>query len=476
MEFALEDEIAGVSLGDERLNRRLGRIAKRFDSQPNLSIPAATSGRAEMEATYRFFANENVTPDRILETHYAKTIERAAQEKKVLLIQDTTELNLTRPNEQVHGAGPMSSVSQFGAFVHPLMAFSTLGIPLGIVWHKSWARTEIKTDLTPEQKRQINKARPIEDKESYRWLEGQQAALNVARQCPNTCCVLVADSEADIYELFCQSRDTGHDQPLELLIRACQERATTTKGDSILDQVRTTPCRYTATISVSSRKAKTGVETRKRQMDRPARVAEIEVRACRVVLRAPYRPDRKLPDIEVNVVLVEETSPPEGQIPIQWILITTLPIEMDEQVREVVENYCERWGIEVYFKTLKSGCRIEERQFEFLGRELNCVAVYMLVAWRVLLFSRLGRECPDLNCEVVYEPSEWKSVYLIVKKKDPPATPPTLNEMNRLVASLGGYVSRKNTRPGTQTLWIGIQRMHDMANCYDSFGPNSRNR
>ena len=130
------------------MNRRLGRIAKRFDSQPNLSIPAATSGRAEMEATYRFFANENVTPDRILETHYAKTIERAAQEKKVLLIQDTTELNLTRPNEQVHGAGPMSSVSQFGAFVHPLMAFSTLGIPLGIVWHKSWARTEQRPVVT----------------------------------------------------------------------------------------------------------------------------------------------------------------------------------------------------------------------------------------------------------------------------------------------------------------------------------------
>jgi len=98
MEFSLEDEVAGVSFGDKRLNRRLGLIAKRFDSQPNLSIPAATSGLAEMEAAYRVFANENVTPDGILETHYAKTIERAAQEKKVLLIQDTAELNPTRPN------------------------------------------------------------------------------------------------------------------------------------------------------------------------------------------------------------------------------------------------------------------------------------------------------------------------------------------------------------------------------------------
>ena len=115
MEFALLDEVSGVHLGDKRLNRRLGRIAQALDSQPNLSIPAATAGRAEMEAAYRFFANENVTPDGILQTHYAKTIERSAQEKKVLLIQDTTELNLTRPNQQVQGAGPMSSVSQFGA-------------------------------------------------------------------------------------------------------------------------------------------------------------------------------------------------------------------------------------------------------------------------------------------------------------------------------------------------------------------------
>jgi len=474
MEFALEDEVSDVNFGDKRLNRRLGLIAKKLDAKPNLSIPAATGGRAEMEAAYRFFANENISPDGILQTHYAKSIRRAAQEAKVLLVQDTTELDLTRPNQQVKGAGPMSSEKQFGAFVHPLMAFSTQGIPLGLVWHKSWARTEIKTDMTPEQKREINRTTPIENKESYRWLEAQQAALKVATECPNTVCVLVADSEADIYELLCQSRDTGHDQPLELLIRACQPRATTTKGLSVLEQVRATPCRYTAAINISSRKAKTAIENRKRQMDRPARSAEVEVRACTVTLRAPYRPDRKLADISVNVVLVEETATPAGQVPIQWILFTTLPIDTDELVREVVENYCERWGIEVFFKTLKSGCRVEERQFESLERELNCVAVYLLVAWRVLLFSRLGRECPDMDCEVVYEASEWKAVYLIVKKTDPPSTPPTLNEMNRMVATLGGYVNRKKTHPGTETLWIGIQRMHDMANCYDSFGPPSR--
>jgi hypothetical protein len=156
--------------------------------------------------------------------------------------------------------------------------------------------------------------------------------------------------------------------------------------------------------------------------------------------------------------------------------VTTLPIGTHELLRAVVEYYCQRWGIEVFFKTLKSGCRIEERQFETLDREMNCIAVYMIIAWRILLLCRLGRECPDLNCEVVFEPSEWKAVYHVVTKKDPPKTPPRLNDMIRMIASLGGYVIRANTEPGTQTLWFGLQRMHDFANCYDSFGPDTRKR
>ncbi len=195
---------------------------------------------------------------------------------------------------------------------------------------------------------------------------------------------MIGDSEADIYELFSEPRDTCHDRPLEILVRGCQERATTERGRSILDHARSTPCRYTAKVDVSPCRAKIKVETRKRASERPARVANIEVRT-------------------------------------------------------IVTYYCHRWSIEVYYKTLKSGCRIEERQFEFLDREMNC--------------------------EHVFEPSEWKAVYLVVTKTDPPKTPPGLNAMIRLIALLGGYVSRTKTVPGTQTLWIRLQRMHDFANC-----------
>lgn len=476
MECALVDEVAGAELGDKRLTKRLSIIVDRLGAQPNLSIPAAMHSRNEMEATYRFFANEEVTPDGILATHYDRTRKRISKEKDCLLVQDTTEVILTRSSQQVQGAGPMSSEAQFGTFVHPLMAFTTNGIPLGLAWHKSWVRTEIETDLTAEEKKEKRNSTPIEDKESIRWIEGIQAAVKIASDCSETRCILVGDSGADLYETFSEPRETGQDRPLEILIRGCQARATIQPGFCLLDQARAAACRYTATVNVSERKAMKKGETRKRLKDRPARVANVEVRACSVTLRPPPRPDRKLPQVTVNVVLVEEVKAPEGQDPIQWVLITTLPIETDEHVRAIVEYYCHRWGIEVFFKTLKSGCRIEERHFEYLDREMNCIAVYMIIAWRVLLLCRLGRMCPGLNCETVFETSEWKAVYLVVAKKKPPKTPPTLNEMIRMIASLGGYVKRSSTEPGTQTLWFGLQRMNDFANCYDAFGPGSKKR
>ncbi len=197
MECSLADEVAGVALGDQRLTKRLGIITERLGAQPHASIPGAMHGRAEMEAAYRFFANEQVEPQALLSVHAERTRVRIAEHSVCLLVQDTTEVDLTRPTEQVQGAGPMSSPSQFGAFVHPLWAVTPDGIPLGIAWHTSWVRDTIRTGMTAAQKRQQLKAIPIEDKESLRWISGLRAAVQVAEACPDTCCVAVADSEAD---------------------------------------------------------------------------------------------------------------------------------------------------------------------------------------------------------------------------------------------------------------------------------------
>jgi hypothetical protein len=474
MAESVAEEVRGAQFGDRRLTKRLGKIIDRFGAKPNMSIPAAMNGRAEMEAAYRFFDNPKVTPDAILEPHRAATYERIRQTSVVLLVQDTTELDLTRPQQQVGGTGPIECESRCGVFYHPLIAFDGEGLALGTVWSKSWAREEIATELTTAEKEKNRKQKPIEEKESLRWLEGVGAAREVAEACPETECICVADSEADIYELFVEPRTTRHQKKLHLLVRACQDRALNDREEHLLKAVRKTPCLYRYGVDVSSRVPKTSIETRKRRTQRDARIAEVEVRATTVTLRPPYRHDRKLPEVTLSIVLVEERTPPEGQEPIQWLLITTLPIETAEQVKLIVQYYCIRWQIEVYFRTLKSGCRVEARYFERLGRLLNCLAVYSIVAWKVLYLCRLSRECPDLACDVVFTPSEWRSVYMAVRQKEPPETPPTLNEIIRMIASLGGYVIRKSTQPGTQTLWLGLQRLHDLSTAWQTFGPNSR--
>ena len=195
------------------------------------------------------------------------------------------------------------------------MAYTPVRLNLGTVWHKSWARDSIDTERTAKEKSRHLEQVPIEEKESYRWLEGQREARQIAELCADTQCILVCDSEADIYEVFSETRQTSHGRPLELLIRGCQDRATDVTGKLLLDLTRPSDVVHSMIIDVSGRQAKTKVETGRRGKSRLARTANVEVRACRVTLRPPPRPDRQLPPVTIQVVLVEEVSPPQGQTP-----------------------------------------------------------------------------------------------------------------------------------------------------------------
>lgn len=462
--------------GDQRLTDRLVNIVDRLSRKPHMSIPAAREGRAEMEAAYRFFNNPKITPEAITAPHVASTLERIRKTPVALLVQDTTEIDVTRPKQQVEGAGPTSCDVRFGAFYHPLFAFDASGLPLGTVWSKCWTRDSLETTLTPSEKRKKNKSLAIEQKETHCWVEGIRAARAAAEMCPQTQCICIADSEADVYEHFAEILNPPKTGQLQLLVRACQDRALIGCEIHLWDAVRATPSLYQSQVDLSGREAMTKVEQRPRRMSRTARVAQLTTRATTVTLRPPERPDRKLPKVQVNAVLVEEVNPPAGEVAIQWLLVTTLPITTVEQVQQIVSYYSLRWQIEVYFKTLKSGCRIESRYFERMGRLLNCLAVYTIVAWKVFYLCRLSRDCPDMDCEVVFAPSEWKPVYMTVCHKEPPRKPPTLNQITKMIASLGGYVIRSSNQPGTQTLWRGLQRLHDLSTAWRSFGPETRAR
>jgi hypothetical protein len=465
-----EEESSRAHFGDDRLDNRMAIILSELGNRPILSIPAACGGRAETKAAYRFFENDKVTFEKVIEPHVAQTKERMAAQRIVLLVQDTTEIDLTRPEQVVEGVGELDGARR-GFLLHEVQAFVPDGTPLGTAWAEVLNRTQGVSHASAAEKSQKRKQTPIEEKESFRWLTGLREARKIAQDLPTVQCVCVADSEADIYEVFAEPRG---EYPVHWLIRACQDRAIDgVAGQRLRDQVLATPALYEVALLIRGRSAKTAAEDRARRQNRETRRAIVEVRATSVTLRAPQRCDRKLPPVTVNVVLVREPDPPAGETPVEWILVTTLPIDTLELVRTIVEYYCVRWSIEILFRTLKSGCRIERRRFEHIDRVLPCLGLYLIVAWRVLFVCRMGRSCPDLDCEAIFEPSEWKAVWVAVKRRQPPKNPPRLAEMVHLIASLGGYVERRDGEPGTQTLWIGLQRVYDLAWAWDTFGPGA---
>ena len=471
-------EMKTADLKDKRLNNRLKEVLSQLGGHPTASIPAACGGHAEMTAAYRLFDNDNATFEAILQPHIDTTRQRIATHPVVLVVQDTSEIDVTRPEQQMVGAGPLDGGTRWGALLHPLHAFTPDGTPLGTVHALAWVR-----DQEAERSRSLSRgqraATPIEEKESYRWVEALRRASEEAQHCPSTQLVCVADSEADIYELLTEATTGAH--RVDWIVRAGQNRALQrnngreTAGKYIREHVLTQAVLFTHTIQVRGRKAKINGETRGRRQPRDSREAEMEVRAAQVTLRPPWRADRKLPAVTVNTVLVREADPPENDEPVEWLLLTSLPVDEIEQVRLVIQYYCARWMIEVFFRVLKSGCRVEERRFEHIDRLLSCLAVYLIVAWRTLYVCRLGRGCPDVSCETVFEPAEWKSVWTVVHQTTPPGTPPPLGEIVQLVAQLGGYVKRRRSDPpGPQTTWIGLQRMHDFALSWELFGPDAR--
>jgi hypothetical protein len=469
-----------VDLKDKRLDRRLKLVLSQLAGQPTASIPAACGGNAEMTAAYRLFENDKVDFDNVLRPHTEATRRRMAEQATVLLVQDTTEGDLTRPQQQVSGAGPLDDGARRGFFLHLLHAFTPDGTPLGTVHAQAWTRTDGERSAAG-RKRSERAATPIEDKESYRWVETLRQVHEEAGCRPGVRFVAIADSEADIYEVLAEAQ--AEPRRADWIVRACQDRALQpTRGAeaasaaSLRAVLESHPVLFTRTIRVRGRKPKMGGrEDRGRRQPRRSRTAEVEVRAGSVTLRPPWRSDRKLPAVAVNAVLVREIDPPAGEPAVEWLLLTSLPIETSDQVREVIEYYCVRWMAEVFFRVLKSGCRVERRRFEYLDRLLPCLAVYLIVAWRTLFVCRLGRGCPEIDCEAVFEPSEWKAVWRVVRRQEPPRQPPKLGEMVRLVAQLGGYVNRPSADPpGPQTMWLGLQRTHDLALCWQLFGPEAK--
>ncbi len=443
---ALAEELAAIDLGDARLNRRARCTLEKLGAHPMESIPTACGGWAETLAAYRLFDHPQVTAQAVLEPHYACTEQRMRAHPRVLCIQDTTEGDYTGKND-IAGLGPLNYETRRGLYLHPTLAVTPERVPLGLLDLWSWSREA--GSLGKDQGR-----RPIEEKESLRWLEGYRRVSELMESLPETQLVYVADREGDIYEVLAEGAAT---QPCaEWLIRAEHDRCLA-DGGKLRERLGSAPVLAEAEFDLPA------------TAQRPARRIHQQLRVARVTLKAPHRSDRTLADIEVTAVLAREVDPPKGEEPLEWLLLTSLSVETAEQALEKLQWYLCRWQIEVFFKILKSGCRIEKLQLETLERLEPALAFYLIIAWRVLYLTMLGRNCPEMPCDVVFADEEWRAVYIVAKRQPPPDTPPSLDEMVRLVASFGGFLNRKGDGfPGPQTLWIGLQRTRDFVLAMDA--------
>ena len=466
MQAWIKMETQGADFGDERLDARYQILLEQLSDKPSLSIPAACGGQAETAAAYRFFDNEKTNAAKVLAPHRDATLERIRAERVVIAAQDTTEVDLTRKKEKV--GGPLDAGSRWGLLVHPILVMTPERVPLGVVAVDMWSRDPQELEKSTQQRKKERRQKPFEEKESYRWFEGYETACQIAAEAPDTQIISVSDSEGDIYECFLAgARDDV--KRADWIVRANHvDRALAEEDQNLLQLLACQAPLGKMTVYVSQRDASALDNSRNRQKARESRTAVMTVRSVRTLLNSPQRSG--LAPVYVNAVLVREENPPEGEEPIEWLLLTSLPVGTFEEACQVASYYACRWEIEVYFRVLKSGCKIEDLQFEREDRLQVCLALYLIAAWRVLYVLKLGRACPRMGCDAIFTEAEWKSVYVIAKQKPAPKSPPTLAEIIPLIASLGGYLGRKHDGPaGPKTMWIGLQRIRDFALAWTAF-------
>lgn len=477
----IEKEMGTVDFGDRRLDARLRRLLERKWQRPGESLSAA--GHAEAMAASRFFAHGKVSAEKILAVHRASTLERVrcGGHQRVLLVQDTTECDYSSRKKLV-GTGPLAGPQRRGFFVHNHMVVTPERLPLGL-WDSSiYARQDAEHGKSADCKN-----RPIEEKESMRWLEGYRHACALAEQANGCQVISVSDREGDIYEVFaehhrCRAQDRS---AAELLIRSKVDRCLepldhtepAAKSDKIRARLEAASVLGTVTFNVPQaiQRNKKVKGSRQPPVERTARTVEQEVKAVRLLLKPPHRrTGGTLPAVELTVVQARETNPPPGEDPLVWVLLTTLPVETFEHAEEVLELYLCRWEVELLHKVIKSGCRLEEMQQRHDFTLRPAIALYLIIGWRLLYVMRLGRVCPELPCDLVFDENEWKSVVVVLKGRAAPSTKPTMAEMVLMIAKLGGYLGRKkDPPPGLKAMWIGMSRLADFALSWERFGPAS---
>jgi hypothetical protein len=453
----VRQEFARADLGDKRLDRRLVRTAELLAKAPSAPINEACGAWASTQASYRLFNNPKASPAKILEPHWKSTAERMSGcGGPVLVIQDTVFFSYGK-HLKTRGLGPIgksNAAHDRGLVMHNALAFTTSGVALGIVSQSTWARGEIPVEDYQEKIERLQ-VTPIEEKESSKWLISLKETLE--RTPTGVQVITLADRESDIFEFLTQAKELR----AKYVIRARTDRKLVPEESAgctrMLDALSDAPVLGSLAVEVPGNGS------------RKARTASIEVRVAQVTIQPPQRRGAHAKasgsDEPVTVTLVgaTEQSPPEGCESISWVLLTNLPVQDFESATEKVRWYARRWGIEVWHRVLKSGCKVEECMLEEAERLKRYLTLFSIIGVRLMHVTYLARVQPDVPATEVFSTEEVNALHIRMTKALPPASPaPTLREVVRMLGKLGGHLGRKcDGEPGVTVLWRGWTSLYE---------------
>jgi IS4 transposase len=440
-------EFEDAELGDARRRNRLQLIARAAEFSPSAGFPKMVESNGELEGIYRFFGNEAVSADAILEPHIAATMERARQAELCLVVHDTTDFVFSGDRD---GLGLMSNNNSRGFYAHFAMAVlpGPERIPLGVCGLERISRQVRKNTV---RKNHSDHTAKDPNRESLRWLH---VVDSIESRRDGFECIHVMDREGDMFDLMALALRLE----TRFVIRSGRDRALANDMGSVQDLLSKTVARTHRETEVSKRVPKRReLIAPRRGAARKQRTAKLAVGSHAVELRRPKskRSSVAEPTIKLNLVHVWEPKPPRGEEPVEWVLFTTEPICTVEQLNTIVEYYQSRWIIEDFFKALKTGCAFEKRQLESFHALSNALAVFSIVAWRMLLARAVARAYPDAPATSVLSRTQ---LHLLRHRLKLPKLPATAGEALYAVARLGGHLKR-NGDPGWLSLGRGFEKL-----------------
>jgi Transposase DNA-binding len=451
----VDREIAACEFADVRLGRRFRDVLGQIGDAVGESIPMACQDWANAKAAYRFFSNKRVNEEDILAGHFRATRDRfEATDGPILVLHDTTEFSFQRESPDRIGitysvnsgrdkAGRVRSHTVCGILMHSSLAVTTEALPLGLAAVKFWNRKKFKG--TAALKRKVNLTRiPIEKKESIRWLENLRQSTETLGDPAR--CIHIGDRESDIYELFCTAQEIG----THFLVRTCVDRLAGDGNHTVADDM-----------------AKAAIRGRHRVEVRDANgnpsVAVLEIKFEKLQLLPPIGKQKQYPPLELTVIHAHERGKPRNRKPLDWKLITDLPVRSLKGAVEKLQWYAMRWKIEVFHKILKSGCKAEDSKLRTAERLVNLISVFCIVSWRIFWMTMLNRASPHAQPNLVLTGTEMRLLDHLIADKDEASNRRSISCYIVKIARLGGYLARaSDPPPGNIVMWRGLSRLTDI--------------